>query len=257
MFPYDPQLAAAAQSRPGTVSEVLATMQTLDAIMADEDGLKWFNWLYMQVTMAVEQRVAGRSFHDPAWLAELDVQFARLYFDALANWIQGRPAAGCWTVLFMSRRDAAVARIQFAMAGINAHINHDLPLAIDATCDATHTQPEHDSAQYQDYTGINNTLDGLVDLAKQTLMVRLPGDALPPVSHLEDTMAAWNVAAAREAAWVNAEVLWSLRGMEPLQSRYLQTLDGMTTVAGKALLVPVPLVMATLQPEDRHAGSGL
>ena len=87
---------------------------------------------------------------------------------------------------------------------------------------------------------MNSTLDGLVELAKRTLMMRLLGDALPLVSRLEDTVAAWNVAAAREAAWVNAEVLWTLRAEEGLSARYLKTLDGITTVAGKTLLVPVP-----------------
>jgi hypothetical protein len=246
MFPYDPRLLQAVQSKPRTIAQVLATMQTLDDLMADGDGLKWFNWLYMEVTQAVEQRVAQGGFSDAAWLAELDVQFASLYFDALANWLQGKPAASCWTALFTRRQQAAVARIQFAMAGINAHINHDLALAIDATCQATHTHPAHDSAQYRDYTGVNGTLDALVDLAKAKLMVRLLGDALPPVSHLEDTVAAWKVAAAREAAWVNAEVLWTLRGMPELWSRYLKTLDGITTVAGKTLLVSVPVVVAVV-----------
>jgi hypothetical protein len=72
------------------------------------------------------------------------------------------------------------------------------------------------------------------------LLVRLLGDPLPPVSHLEDTIAAWNVSAAREAAWQNAELLWHLRDAPPLSSNFLDTLDGLTTVAGKALLVPVP-----------------
>src|SRR3954464_636087 len=125
MFPYDAQLLQAAQSTPRTISDVLGTMQTLDALMADGDGLKWFNWLYMQVTLAVEQRVSLGGFTNLAWLAELDVQFATLYFDALARWLSGRQAAGCWTALFTKRRQTAVARIQFAMAGINAHINHD------------------------------------------------------------------------------------------------------------------------------------
>jgi hypothetical protein len=244
MFPYDPQLLHVAQSKPSTIAEVLATMQALDGLMADGDGLKWFNWLYMQVTEAVEQRVAQGGFSDASWLAELDVQFANLYFTALANWLQGKPAATCWSTLFARRQQAAVARIQFAMAGINAHINHDLALAIDATCQATHTRPGHESQQYKDYTGVNGTLDGLVDVAKAKLMVRLLGDELPAVSHLEGTVAAWKVAAAREAAWVNAEVLWTLRGMPGLWSRYLKTLDGITTVAGKTLLVPVPAVVA-------------
>ena len=244
MLPYDSQLLQVAQSQPKSIAEVLATMQEIDALLADGDGLKWFNWLYLQVTEAVELGVAEGGFRDAAWLAELDVQFARLYFGALANWLQGKPAAGCWTALFARREQAAVARIQFAMAGINAHINHDLALAIDATCQATHTRPGHESTQYGDYTRVNSTLNGLVELAKKQLMVRLPGDALPPVSHLEGIVAAWNVAAAREGAWVNAEVLWTLRGTPGLWSRYLKTVDGIATVAGKALLVAVPVGVA-------------
>jgi hypothetical protein len=244
MFPYDPQLRHVLETPPQTIAQVLAAMQTLEDLMVDEDGLKWFNWLYLQVTQAVEERVGQGGFEDPRWLAELDVQFARLYFDALAAWLDGRPTPGSWAALFARRQQGAVARIQFALAGINAHINHDLALAIDATCKVTCTEPAPETKQYRDYTGVNGTLDGLVELAKRTLMVRLAGDALPAMSHLEDTLAAWNVAAAREAAWVNAEVLWRLRATPALWSRYLDMLDGVTTVAGKALLVPVPIVKA-------------
>lgn len=244
MFPYDAQIREVLETPPQTIAQVLATMQTLDGLMVEGDGLKWFNWLYMEVTQAVEQRVSPGGFGDPKWLAELDAQFARLYFDALGTWLGGGPASRCWTVVFERRQQAAIARIQFALAGINAHINHDLPLAIAATCKATHTAPQHTSTQYRDYTAVNGTLDELIELAKQTLMVRLLGDALPPVSHLEDTIAAWNVAKAQEAAWVNAEVLWSLSGAPPLWSRYIDVLDGVTSLAGKTLLVPVPVVQA-------------
>jgi hypothetical protein len=242
MFPYDPQIRQVLATPPQTIAQVLATMQTLDGLMADHDGLKWFNWLYMQVTDSVEQRVSGGGFVDPKWLAELDVQFARLYFSALTKWIAGKPMPGCWSALFSRRQDGAIARIQFAMAGINAHINHDLAIAIDNTCKVTRTHPAHGTAQYNDYTGVNGTLDRLVDLAKSKLMVRLAGDALPAVSHLEDTIAGWNVAAAREGAWVNAEVLWRLADVPVLYEKWMGALDGLTTVAGKALLVAVPAV---------------
>lgn len=256
MFPYDGQILAAAQRQPQTIADVLATMRTIDALTADGDGLKWFNWLYMEVTAAVEQRVATAGFSDPRWLAELDVQFARLYFDALGCWIGGKRCARCWRALFDRRTQTAVARIQFALAGINAHINHDLALAINATCQVTYKSPSHESAQYRDYCAVNSTLDGLVDLAKQKLMVRLLGDALPEVSHLEDTVAAWNVAKAREAAWVNAEILWTIRGLPTLWSRYVDTMDGVTTLAGKTLLVPVPLVNAVLGTPARQLSVG-
>jgi len=95
-------------------------------------------------------------------------------------------------------KPTTVARIQFALAGMNAHINHDLPEAIVATCKAMNTVPQHGTWQYHDYTATNSTLNGLIDTAKKALRVRLLGDPLPPISHLEDTIAAWSLATARE-----------------------------------------------------------
>lgn len=240
MFPYNSTILAAVAAPVQSVADVLQTMQTIAGTCVDGDGLKWFNWLYLQVTQAVEARIAGGGFSDPAWLAELDVQFARLYFSALQSSLSGKSTAGCWQAVLESRDQVAIARIQFALAGINAHINHDLPEAIVATCEATNTTPDHGGTQYNDYTALNSTLDSLIESAKQTLHVRLLGDALPPVSHLEDTIAAWSVSAAREAAWNNAGLLWHLRPLPELEANFLDTLDGLTTVAGKALLVPVP-----------------
>src|SRR5581483_4017380 len=211
MFPYDPALLAAVRTPPQSIADVLRTMQVIDVTCIDGDGLKWFNWLYRQVTQAVEARIDSGGFSDSEWLAELDVEFARLYFGALESALSDQPSPGCWRALFACRNRVAIARVQFALAGINAHINHDLPQAIVATCQETATLPQHASPHYNDYKGLNMTLDTLIESAKQTLRVRLLGDPLPPVSHLEDTIAAWSVSAAREAAWQNAELLWHLR----------------------------------------------
>ena len=40
-------------------------MQTIEDTSSDLDGLKWFNWLYLQVTQAVETRVSAGGFTDP------------------------------------------------------------------------------------------------------------------------------------------------------------------------------------------------
>ena len=127
MFPYDPALIAAAHTASHSIAGVLGTLATIDATCVDGDGLKWFNWLYLQVTQAVENRVAAAGFNDPAWLAELDMQFAALYFGALEAGLQGAASPGCWRTLLAVRDNTDIARIQFAIAGINAHINHDLP----------------------------------------------------------------------------------------------------------------------------------
>lgn len=240
MFPYDPTLLAAVQTSPETVPDVVRILQTREATCAEGDGLKWFNWLYLQVTQAVQARVVSGGFTSPAWMAALDVEFAGFYFAGIASSLSGRSTPGCWQAVFNQRNQPAIARIQFALAGMNAHINHDLPQAIVATCRATAVAPQHGATQYNDFTALNGTLDSLIDTAKKTLRLRLLGDALPPVSNLDDTLAAWNMAAAREAAWNNAELLWHLADAPPISSAFFDTLDGLIALAGKTLLVPVP-----------------
>ena len=238
LFPYDAQLTATVQTTPQSIPEVLQILQTIDATCVDGDGLKWFNWLYHTVTQAVENRVAAGGFNDPQWLAELDVQFAALYFSALHAAFTGAPCPGSWEAVFSRRDQAGIARIQFALAGMNAHINHDLPLAIVATCKARNTAPQHGTPQYNDYTALDTTLDGLIDTARKTMHVRLLGGPLPLVSHLEDLVAAWNLADFREGAWRHAESIWqdSVLAVDVLEG----TIDTVTTFAGEALLVPVP-----------------
>jgi hypothetical protein len=240
VFSYDVALLAAVRTPVATVPDVLYVMQTVDNTCVEGDGLKWFNWLYSQVTQSVETRIAAGGFASTAWLSTLDVEFAQLYFSAVAAFLQGRPCPGCWNALFLCRDQRGIARIQFALAGINAHINHDLPQALVATATISSVVPEHGIAQYNDYTALNSTFDSLITTAKKTLHVRLLGDPLPAVSHLEETIPAWDIKVAREQAWTNSEVLWSLRGTPSLAKGFMDTLDGLTTVAGKALLVPAP-----------------
>jgi hypothetical protein len=117
MFPYDPVLCGAVKTPPQCIGDVLVTLRTIQATCIDGDGLKWFNWLYLQVIEAVETRVASGGFAAPSWLAELDVQFARFYFSALEGALLRQPISDCWRVLFGCRDQTSIARIQFALAG--------------------------------------------------------------------------------------------------------------------------------------------
>lgn len=238
MFSYDAALVCAVKKQPQTVPDVIATMQAIDSTCSDGDGLKWFNWLYLNVTEAVAARIAQKGFTDPVWLAQLDVIFAGFYFGALESALTGGPAPDCWQALLECRNRPSIARIQFALSGINAHINHDLAAAIVATCETSGIAPTRSCPQYADYTALNTTLDSLIDEAKHKLNVRLLGDPLPPASHIENTIAAWSVRVAREAAWQNAGLLWFLRSSPVLSANFLSTLDGLTSLAGRALLVP-------------------
>jgi hypothetical protein len=244
MFPYDSDLLAAVAVAPGNVPGVVEIMQTIDSTCADTDGLKWFNGLYLQVTLAVQARVnnpgsAAQALAQPGWIAALDVAFAGFYFAALRAALTAGNAPGCWQSVFNLRNQPALARIQFALAGMNAHINHDLPQAVVAICQSTGIAPAHGTPQYNDFTSLNATLDSLINQARQDLNVRLAGDALPPVTHLENILAAWSVSAAREVAWNNAEVLWHLRDVPPVSATFMASIDLSTDATSKTLLIPV------------------
>ena len=80
------------------------------------------------MTLAVRGAVTTTTFRDPAFLEQLDVVFANLYFDAVAAGdADPRAAPSAWRPLFEMPHQRGILSIQFALAGMNAHINRDLP----------------------------------------------------------------------------------------------------------------------------------
>jgi Family of unknown function (DUF5995) len=177
----DNSLLAIAASQPATIADVIAALETIDGLLPDTDGLKWFNWLYLTVTKAVDLNISAGNWHNPAWLTQLDIVFAGLYLSALSAWLTpGETAPKCWTILFDARNDAKLARVQFALAGINAHIDHDLSEAVVETCRQFGIAPVHQSPEYLDYTLVNSILDPIVDQAKAQLLTGRSATICPP-----------------------------------------------------------------------------
>ncbi len=146
--------------RATTIAEVVDIMEMLDRELSDADGLWWFNRLYLRVTLAVRSAVTTTTFRDPAFLERLDVVFANLYFDAVAAGDADPLAApSAWRPLFESRHQRGILSIQFALAGMNAHINRDLPAGIVATYLATDGAPGHTGARYADFEKVNDLLE--------------------------------------------------------------------------------------------------
>jgi hypothetical protein len=44
-----------------TIDDVVATMSAIDAALADDDGVKWFNYLYLEVTEALQADQADQA----------------------------------------------------------------------------------------------------------------------------------------------------------------------------------------------------
>jgi hypothetical protein len=236
----DNQLLAIASTPVNSVADVIAAFEAIDGVLPATDGLKWFNWLYLTVTRAVDSSVTTKTWNNPAWLTQLDVAFARLYLGALRqSFTPGASPPKCWTVLFDARNDARLARIQFALAGINAHIDHDLSIAVVETCRQFGVVPSHLSPEYRDYTQVNDVLDPVIDEAKAQLLTGLLGDNLPSVNLVENLVATFGLRSVREAAWTNSEVLWHADEIPGLGDRFLDGLDDAAALAGRGLLAPV------------------
>jgi len=229
-----------AQRPATTVAGVLQMMTDIDQSLPDTDGLKWFNHLYLAVTTAIRDSVATTTFNDPAWIEQLDVIFANLYFNALAlgaDDVSAAPAA--WQPLLAARSDPGLAKIQFALAGMNAHINRDLPVAIVQIYQATGGAPSRADPHYADYETVNGILETVETQVKQEFTTGILGAVDAVAGPLDDVLAMWSVRAARDAAWTHAEVLWNLRDLPDLQNNFLATLDDFTGFAGRGLLIHV------------------
>ena len=218
-------------------------MQSTLAPLPRNDGVACFTRLYLAVTEGVQERLAGFVFADPAFLARLDVVFANLFFTALdaSAGKDSRDLPHAWTPLIEGRAARGIAPLQFALAGMSAHINRDLPVALVTTCTELGIGLEEGSPQHRDFEHVNAVLaevEAQVKAQYLTGFLRTLDRLVHRIDRLDDIVAMWNVARARDAAWVNAEALWALQGDAGLSANYLVALDRMVGLTCRGLLVP-------------------
>lgn len=220
------------------IDAVVARMEAIGAGLSEDDGVARFNELYLAVTREVAAQASAGTFEDEAYLTALDVGFAGLYFAAVDLDARGVAVPHAWAPLFQARGRKGVAAIQFALAGLNAHINHDLALALNTTCDQRGVALKRGSAQHRDFLKVNDTLQRVQDRVKARYARGLVGWADKALGRLDDVVAAWKVARARDAAWTNAEALRALRRVPRVGDDYLETLGRTVGLVSRALLVP-------------------
>jgi Family of unknown function (DUF5995) len=229
-----------------TVAEVLERLEAIDSALPPSDGVKWFNKLYLEVTQQVVTSVPGGRQAAPGFLEALDVAFGNLYFEAFEAAGSGTalPATypfHAWKPLFEARFATTIAPVQFALAGMNAHINHDLAIGICETCAARGTEPSDDSPEHEDYESVNGLIAKVEKQMKAWMMTGLLKELDLAFGSVDDIVAVWDVQKARDAAWVGAEVIWSLRELPSLRQSYEAMDDRAVGFAGRALLTPVGL----------------
>ena len=221
-----------------TVAGVIARMEAIGAGLAAGDGLACFNRMYLEVTQQVHAELGQGFYADPAFMTQLDVTFAGLYFSAADA--AGDPAAVplAWRPLVQQRASTEIEPVQFALAGMNAHINHDLPLAVVATCAALGTSPEA-GAHLADYQKVDQLLDAAEQSVRQSFENAAELAADRHLAAVSSLIANWTINSARDLAWNNSLLLWEVRGDPIARGLLADSLAATAALCSRLLLVAV------------------
>jgi len=214
-------------------------MRSIDAALPASDGVACFNRMYLSVTLAVSEQIGQGTFGDPVFMARLDVEFANLYFAAV-NSLSSAPAAApaAWRPLLAARATPGIEPIQFALAGMNAHINHDLPIAVVAACTGLKTEPG-DGSHHADY----QLVDALLDAAEQRVRESFEPPVVVVVDHhvaaVANIIANWSINTARDVAWDTTLALWQVRDFTIAVELLTGALARTVAMASRGLLLAV------------------
>jgi hypothetical protein len=214
-------------------------MKAIDGSLPAGDGVACFNRMYLEVTLGVGDQIAQGLFGDPGWVSRLDVVFANLYFAAVDS-MDGAPSAQppAWRPLLAARSKPGIEPIQFALAGMNVHINHDLPLAVMATCTELNTVPT-DGTHHDDYQKIDKLLDAAEQSVRESFEpsdIRIADRHFAAVTNL---ICNWSMNEARDVAWDTALALWAVRDHALAIRLLTNSLARLTALGSATLLVDV------------------
>ena len=221
-----------------SVADVITRMEAIGASLAAGDGVACFNRMYLEVTEQVASHLQAGFFADPVFMTQLDITFASRYFAAVDAADDRAAVPLAWRPLFEQRSAPGIEPVQFALAGMNAHINNDLPLALTATCAALGTSPDA-GTHHADYQKV----DQLLDAAEQS--VRQSFESAPELAadrHLQavcNLVGAWSINSARDLAWTSSLLLWQVRDVPVARGLLCDSLAATTAMASRTLLIAV------------------
>jgi hypothetical protein len=208
-------------------------VHALGSTAGAEDGIVCFTDLYCTIT----RTVAKTTYTDPEFLTCLDIEFAKRYFAAITAFAKDaesppRP----WRLLFDARsRYPEVEPVQFAAAGVNAHINYDLAPALLATWDAGF---EPTDERRRDFDLVNKIFSEHMDALRERFKAALAakgedGDILDFVANrIGDLL----VRRFRDNAWDDAFEVWTGRDRAGAEARLLRELDREASLFARGIL---------------------
>jgi len=222
------------------VDQLLEVQAVLDRLppLFEDNPVADFNRLYTTITQKILARHSQGGFADPVFLNCLDVEFGKRYLYALRLWGASDPATpAAWTVLFRRCDDHRLRSLPCAVAGVNAHINYDLPFALLSTWEQVGYQPG-ESAQHRDFLLINDVFFEAIPHLRHNFLDTWGRY----VDKLNGTFDDWYenllIELTRDIAWDRAVRLWPLRHDPAAVERERHGFDRRTALAGRVLLSP-------------------
>ena len=221
-----------------TIDDVINIMHRIDDVLPNNDGLKWFNLLYLMVTREVHDHPPVDGWRGVQWITQLDVVFANFYFAAIANFLDRQATTPrSWQALFEVRHLGGIDRIQFALAGMNAHVNHDLSLTRLQTNNELQRIPRRSSPAHDDFEYINVLLEAVLPRALEFLSTGILGEVVQDTGKIGRLLAIWKVRVARDLAWDFADHLRHLTGV--VRHIALRAQDKLTGALSRSLLLAI------------------
>jgi hypothetical protein len=166
-----------------------------------------FASVYTLTTLRMAESIDAGEYVNTAWMKSYQTQFADRYRVALRAYVLGQRSQvpNAWLKAFDAAAGGQTLIIQDVLLGMNAHINFDLPFAIEGVQISPNT-----ASRYADHTKVNQVLGEVGDEISAAL-AELYGpnyaaldSALGP---LDELLLAGGMATARQNAWNNAVLL--------------------------------------------------
>ncbi|MCK8681452.1 DUF5995 family protein [Streptomyces lichenis] len=205
------------------------------------DGVAVFLGAYLPVVAEAARPPGAGERPERRLAATLTLRCAERALTALETAAADGRGSACWRPLLDARHHPGVRPVQFALAGVNAQLGCDLPLALVDVCRTLRRTPTELADAFE------RVADRLVLLEERVREELTPGQELlrlaDPLVHLLGCRSAER---ARDGAWLAARALWQLRqaaggGAAGLDAEYAAQLDRSVGLAGRILLTPLPV----------------
>jgi len=195
-----------------TLDDVVTGLAALEReFQANGDRRAVFATLYLVVSREMRDRVAKRAFLDPDWVHRYAVTFANFYRTALEAYDGGHgpDVPRAWRVCFDAAAAGTGLALQDMLLGVNAHVNHDLALALDRIS----IDPDR-GRRRRDHDAVNAVLASVTERATARLSaLYAPGLAGLDdcAGELDEMIGLFSLEVARDHAWESAVALANAR----------------------------------------------